>query len=161
LQVIGGGLGRTGTLSLRKALDDLGFGPTYHGHHYEAGALTRANTATDARPPKRQAAGSSPAGGTFRRPAPPGLEPFPMAHVRAASPTSGPQQLEHQIGHAIPLPAIQQTHQVAVLKPAQEPGLGLESPNVRRAVPHHLERDRAVQHQIPGPVHVGHAPTRD
>ena len=38
LQVIGAGFGRTGTLSLRRALDDLGFGPTYHGedllHHW-------------------------------------------------------------------------------------------------------------------------------
>jgi Sulfotransferase domain len=38
LQVIGAGFGRTGTLSLRQALDDLGFGPTYHGedllHHW-------------------------------------------------------------------------------------------------------------------------------
>ncbi|HET6951655.1 MAG TPA: sulfotransferase [Acidimicrobiales bacterium] len=31
LRVIGAGFGRTGTLSLRKALDDLSFGPTYHG----------------------------------------------------------------------------------------------------------------------------------
>jgi hypothetical protein len=31
LKVIGAGFGRTGTLSLRQALDDLGFGPTYHG----------------------------------------------------------------------------------------------------------------------------------
>ncbi len=30
LQVIGAGFGRTGTLSLQQALDDLGFGPTYH-----------------------------------------------------------------------------------------------------------------------------------
>ncbi len=30
LQVIGAGFGRTGTLSLQRALDDLGFGPTYH-----------------------------------------------------------------------------------------------------------------------------------
>jgi hypothetical protein len=31
LQVIGAGFGRTGTLSLRQALDDLGLGRTYHG----------------------------------------------------------------------------------------------------------------------------------
>lgn len=30
LEVIGAGLGRTGTDSLREALNDLGFGPTYH-----------------------------------------------------------------------------------------------------------------------------------
>ena len=30
LRVVGAGFGRTGTLSLQKALDDLGFGPTYH-----------------------------------------------------------------------------------------------------------------------------------
>lgn len=30
LQVIGAGFGRTGTLSLKQALDELGFGPTYH-----------------------------------------------------------------------------------------------------------------------------------
>lgn len=30
LRVIGTGFGRTGTLSLKQALDDLGFGPTYH-----------------------------------------------------------------------------------------------------------------------------------
>jgi len=30
LQVIGCGFGRTGTLSLKTALDELGFGPTYH-----------------------------------------------------------------------------------------------------------------------------------
>jgi Sulfotransferase domain len=38
LQVIGAGFDGTGTLSLRQALDDLGFGPTYHGedllHHW-------------------------------------------------------------------------------------------------------------------------------
>jgi Sulfotransferase domain len=31
LSVIGAGLGRTGTLSLKKALEELGFGPCYHG----------------------------------------------------------------------------------------------------------------------------------
>jgi hypothetical protein len=31
LKVIGAGFGRTGTLSLQRALDDLGFGRTYHG----------------------------------------------------------------------------------------------------------------------------------
>lgn len=30
LHVIGAGFGRTGTLSMQKALDNLGFGPTYH-----------------------------------------------------------------------------------------------------------------------------------
>ena len=30
MQVIGAGFGRTGTLSLKRALDELGFGPTYH-----------------------------------------------------------------------------------------------------------------------------------
>ncbi len=30
LRIIGAGFGRTGTLSLKRALDDLGFGPTYH-----------------------------------------------------------------------------------------------------------------------------------
>ena len=30
LRVIGAGFGRTGTLSLKKALEQLGFGPTYH-----------------------------------------------------------------------------------------------------------------------------------
>lgn len=30
LHVIGAGFGRTGTLSLKRALDELGFGPTYH-----------------------------------------------------------------------------------------------------------------------------------
>lgn len=30
LRVIGAGFGRTGTLSLKAALDQLGFGPTYH-----------------------------------------------------------------------------------------------------------------------------------
>jgi hypothetical protein len=30
LQVIGAGFGRTGTLSLKQALDELGLGPTYH-----------------------------------------------------------------------------------------------------------------------------------
>jgi len=30
LQVIGAGYGRTGTLSVKQALDELGFGPTYH-----------------------------------------------------------------------------------------------------------------------------------
>jgi hypothetical protein len=30
LHVVGAGFGRTGTLSLKAALDDLGFGPTYH-----------------------------------------------------------------------------------------------------------------------------------
>lgn len=30
LAVIGAGFGRTGTLSLKRALDELGFGPTYH-----------------------------------------------------------------------------------------------------------------------------------
>jgi hypothetical protein len=30
LRVIGAGFGRTGTLSLKQALDELGFGPTYH-----------------------------------------------------------------------------------------------------------------------------------
>lgn len=41
LKVIGAGFGRTGTLSLKKALEDLGFGRVYHGediilrpHHY-------------------------------------------------------------------------------------------------------------------------------
>jgi hypothetical protein len=31
LRVIGAGFGRTGTMSLRVALDELGFGPTFHG----------------------------------------------------------------------------------------------------------------------------------
>src|SRR5947208_7864431 len=30
IQVIGAGLGRTGTLSLKAALEELGFGPCYH-----------------------------------------------------------------------------------------------------------------------------------
>ncbi len=30
MQVIGAGFGRTGTLSLKRALEDLGFGPAYH-----------------------------------------------------------------------------------------------------------------------------------
>src|SRR5205085_11796276 len=30
MRVIGAGFGRTGTLSLKRALVDLGFGPTYH-----------------------------------------------------------------------------------------------------------------------------------
>ena len=30
VRVIGAGFGRTGTLSLKQALEDLGFGPTYH-----------------------------------------------------------------------------------------------------------------------------------
>lgn len=30
MQVIGAGFGRTGTLSLKQALEELGFGPTYH-----------------------------------------------------------------------------------------------------------------------------------
>src|SRR5207302_5534090 len=30
VRVIGAGFGRTGTLSLKRALEDLGFGPTYH-----------------------------------------------------------------------------------------------------------------------------------
>jgi hypothetical protein len=30
LRVVGAGFGRTGTLSLKRALDELGFGPTYH-----------------------------------------------------------------------------------------------------------------------------------
>ena len=30
LPVIGSGFGRTGTMSLKLALDQLGFGPTYH-----------------------------------------------------------------------------------------------------------------------------------
>lgn len=30
LRVIGAGFGRTGTLSMKRALEDLGFGPTYH-----------------------------------------------------------------------------------------------------------------------------------
>jgi len=30
LEVVGAGFGRTGTLSLKRALDELGFGPTYH-----------------------------------------------------------------------------------------------------------------------------------
>jgi hypothetical protein len=30
MQVIGAGFGRTGTLSFKRALEDLGFGPTYH-----------------------------------------------------------------------------------------------------------------------------------
>ncbi len=30
MQVVGAGLGRTGTLSLKQALEDLGFGPCYH-----------------------------------------------------------------------------------------------------------------------------------
>jgi|SRR5215212_9216907 len=30
LEVIGAGLGRTGTLSLKVALEELGFGPCYH-----------------------------------------------------------------------------------------------------------------------------------
>src|SRR3954471_16962331 len=30
MRVIGAGFGRTGTLSFKRALDDLGFGPTYH-----------------------------------------------------------------------------------------------------------------------------------
>ncbi len=30
MQVIGAGFGRTGTLSLKRALEELGFGPTYH-----------------------------------------------------------------------------------------------------------------------------------
>jgi hypothetical protein len=30
IRVIGAGFGRTGTLSLKRALEDLGFGPTYH-----------------------------------------------------------------------------------------------------------------------------------
>lgn len=30
LRIVGAGYARTGTLSLQKALDDLGFGPTYH-----------------------------------------------------------------------------------------------------------------------------------
>lgn len=30
MKVIGAGFGRTGTLSLKRALEDLGFGPTYH-----------------------------------------------------------------------------------------------------------------------------------
>ncbi|KAL1923999.1 uncharacterized protein VTP21DRAFT_7034 [Calcarisporiella thermophila] len=33
LQVIGAGFGRTGTLSLMTALDELGFGPCYHMTH--------------------------------------------------------------------------------------------------------------------------------
>src|SRR3982751_494338 len=30
MRVIGAGFGRTGTLSFKRALEDLGFGPTYH-----------------------------------------------------------------------------------------------------------------------------------
>ncbi len=30
LEVIGAGFGRTGTMSLKQALEDLGFGPCYH-----------------------------------------------------------------------------------------------------------------------------------
>ena len=30
LKVIGAGFGRTGTMSLKHALEDLGFGPCYH-----------------------------------------------------------------------------------------------------------------------------------
>jgi hypothetical protein len=30
LRVVGAGFGRTGTLSLKRALEELGFGPTYH-----------------------------------------------------------------------------------------------------------------------------------
>lgn len=30
IEVLGVGLGRTGTLSLKKALEHLGFGPCYH-----------------------------------------------------------------------------------------------------------------------------------
>ena len=32
LRVIGAGFGRTGTLSFKQALEDLGFGPAYHMH---------------------------------------------------------------------------------------------------------------------------------
>ncbi len=46
LQVIGAGFGRTGTLSLKGALEQLGFGPCYHmmevQHHPEHVALWRA-----------------------------------------------------------------------------------------------------------------------
>lgn len=42
LQVIGAGLGRTGTLSLKLALEHLGFGPCYHMTEVMAGA--RRNT---------------------------------------------------------------------------------------------------------------------
>lgn len=41
LSVIGAGFGRTGTLSLKLALEDLGFGPCCHGsdeHHFGQGA---------------------------------------------------------------------------------------------------------------------------
>lgn len=48
LKIIGAGLGRTGTLSLKLALEQLGFGPCYHmaewvehpehGHHWQAAA---------------------------------------------------------------------------------------------------------------------------
>jgi Sulfotransferase domain len=33
MKVIGAGIGRTGTLSLKAALERLGFGPCFHGRH--------------------------------------------------------------------------------------------------------------------------------
>lgn len=33
MKVIGAGIGRTGTLSLKAALERLGFGPRFHGRH--------------------------------------------------------------------------------------------------------------------------------
>src|SRR5688572_7898333 len=41
LKVIGAGLGRTGTLSLKLALDHLGFGPCYHMIEIMSGASVR------------------------------------------------------------------------------------------------------------------------
>lgn len=41
LSVIGAGLGRTGTLSLKEALEQLGFGPCYHGLGSDRSTLER------------------------------------------------------------------------------------------------------------------------
>ncbi len=41
LSVIGAGLGRTGTLSLKKALEQLGWGPCYHGLGTDRSAVER------------------------------------------------------------------------------------------------------------------------
>ena len=50
LKVIGAGLGRTGTLSLKLALEHLGFGPCYHMIEIMGTCATCTNAGADAGP---------------------------------------------------------------------------------------------------------------
>ena len=51
LSIIGAGLGRTGTLSLKRALEELGFGPCYHGLDSNIGEIERIYSALNQDPP--------------------------------------------------------------------------------------------------------------